>query len=275
MGDKVGGTLVIIGGAEDKEGPCEILRSFLRLAGGEEAHVAVITTATEKADEVGAQYCRVFYRLGAARVRHLDVPDRKAARADEVLRALHAATGIFLTGGDQLRLTSILGGTPVAGALHAAAERGAVIAGTSAGAAAMSTTMIVEGLDESAPRRSTISMAPGLGFLAEVVVDQHFAQRGRIGRLLAAIAENPYILGLGLDEDTAVTIDPAGRLTVVGSGACTVVDGLSIRTSNVSDRAASEPLALTYVTLHVLPAGYTFDLKRREPGVRHQEDEVT
>lgn len=276
MSAKVKGNLVIIGGAEDKAGQCTILRRFLSLAGGEKAEVAVLTTATEKAEEVGAEYSRLFYRLGAAQVRHLDVPDRETARSAGLEEVLRRSTGIFLTGGDQLRLTSILGGTPLAGALHAAAVRGAVLAGTSAGASAMSATMIVEGEDESAPRRSIINMAPGLGFLKEIVVDQHFAQRGRIGRLLAAIAENPYILGLGLDEDTAVVSDPAGLLTVIGSGACTVVDGLSIQTSNVSESWAGEPLALTYVTLHVLPAGCTFDLNRRKPGViRSEEDEVS
>jgi cyanophycinase len=266
MGDKVKGTLVIIGGAEDKDGPCEILGRFLLLAGGKEARLAVITTATESPQEVGREYSRLFYRLGAADVFHLDVPDRAAACSEDALRLLDKATGVFLTGGDQLRLTSILGGTPLAGALHAALARGAVIAGTSAGASAMSATMIVEGSDESAPRRSIINMAPGLGFLQEVVVDQHFAQRGRIGRLLAAIAENPFILGFGLDEDTALICDPAGQVTVVGSGACTVVDGISIKKSNISDSARDEPLALTHVTLHVLPRGFTFDLKSREPG---------
>lgn len=274
MSEKVKGNLVIIGGAEDKEGPCIILRRFLSLAGGKEARVAVLTTATERAEEVGSEYTRLFYRLGAAEVRHLDVADREAARTEAMVAALDRATGVFLTGGDQLRLTSILGGTPLAGALHAAVCRGAVLAGTSAGASAMSATMIVEGRDESAPRRSIIAMAPGLGFLKEVVVDQHFAERGRLGRLLAAIAENPYILGLGLDEDTAVICEPGGSFTVIGSGACTVVDGVGIRTSNISESAPGEPLVLTYVTLHVLPAGYTFDLKRRRPGaVQLEEDE--
>lgn len=272
MSAKVKGNLVIIGGAEDKEGACLILRRFLALAGGGEAVVAVITTATEQAEEVGAEYSRLFYRLGAGEVRHLDVPDRETARSTALADALRRSTGVFLTGGDQLRLTSILGGTPLAGALHAAAGRGAVIAGTSAGASAMSATMIVEGQDGSAPRRSIINMAPGLGFLKEVVVDQHFAERGRIGRLLAAIAENPYILGLGLDEDTAVVCDADGLLTVVGSGACTVVDGLTIRESNVSESSAGDPLVLTHVTLHVLPAGYTFNLSRREPGAVRPEE---
>ncbi|MDI3538386.1 MAG: cyanophycinase [Bacillota bacterium] len=276
MSEKVKGNLVIVGGAEDKEGSCVILRRFLSLAGGEKARIAVLTTATEKAEEVGSEYTRLFYRLGAAEVRHLDVADREAARAEAMVDSLSRATGIFLTGGDQLRLTSILGGTPLAGALHAAVCRGAVLAGTSAGASAMSATMIVEGRDESAPRRSIIAMAPGLGFLKEVVVDQHFAERGRIGRLLAAIAENPYILGLGLDEDTAIVCEPGGSFTVIGSGACTVVDGVGIRMSNISESAPGEPLVLTYVTLHILPAGYTYDLKRRRPGVApFEEDEVT
>lgn len=270
MGEKIRGRLLIIGGAEDKEGSCLILRRFLELAGGERASVALITTATHRPQEVATEYHRLFLRLGANGVIHLNVCDRAEAAGRQATDSLKEVSGIFITGGDQLRLTSILGGTPLGRELHAAVERGAVLAGTSAGAAAMTEIMIVSGHEESAPKRSGVRLAPGLGFLKEVVVDQHFAERGRIGRLLAVVAQNPFILGLGLDEDTAVECDPAGFIAVIGSGACTVVDGLSIHHSNVSDSGVGEPLALTRVTLHVLPAGYSFDLQTREPGYGSQ-----
>lgn len=265
MGEKIRGKLLVIGGAEDKEGPCLILRRFLQLAGGDKATVAIVTTATKQPHEVAEKYSHLFLRLGIFKVVHLNISDRSAAHSPQMIDNLAHVSGIFLTGGDQLRLTSILGGTPVGGAIHTALRQGTVLAGTSAGAAAMTDIMIVSGREESAPKRSSVRLAPGLGFLEEVVVDQHFAERGRIGRLLAVVAQNPYILGLGLDEDTAVECDPAGFFTVIGSGACTVVDGLTINYSNVSASSMGEPLALTQVTLHVLPAGYSFDLESRKP----------
>lgn len=266
MGEKVRERVLVIGGAEDKEGSCLILRRFLELAGGDRASVAILTTATERPHEVATEYRRLFLRFGADQVIHLNVSDRAEAGSPQVADSLKGVSGIFLTGGDQLRLTSILGGTLLEFSLNAAVERGAVLAGTSAGAAAMTDIMIVSGYEESAPKRSSVRLAPGLGFLKEVVVDQHFAQRGRIGRLLTVVAQYPYILGLGLDEDTAIECDPGGVFTVIGSGACTVVDGFTIDHSNVSDSDIGEPLALTKVTLHVLPAGYSFDLQSREPG---------
>jgi cyanophycinase len=267
MGEKIRGKLLVIGGAEDKEGPCLILRRFLELAGGDKAKVAVVTTATERPYQVASEYSRLFLRLGATNVIPINICDRKAAGSPNMMADLDRVTGIFLTGGDQLRLTSILGGTVVGEALQVVVKRGTVLAGTSAGAAAMTDIMIVSGQEESAPKRSSVRLAPGLGFLEEMVVDQHFAERGRIGRLLAVIAQNPYILGLGLDEDTAIECDPAGFFTVIGSGVCTVVDGFTIGYSNVSDSHVEEPLALTQVTLHVLPAGYSFDLGSRQPGM--------
>ena len=266
MGEQVRGRLLIIGGAEDKTGSCLILRRFLELAGGEQTAVAILTTATEKPREVATEYRRLFLQLGAGEVIHLHVNQRAEAGSRQTMAILAGVNGVFFTGGDQLRLTSILGGTALEGELNAAVKRGAVLAGTSAGAAAMTDIMIVSGQEESAPKRSSVRLAPGLGFLKEVVVDQHFAERGRIGRLLAVVAQNPYILGLGLDEDTALECAPDGFFTVIGSGACTVVNGLTIDHSNVSDSGLVEPLALTGVTLHVLPAGYSFDLKTREPG---------
>lgn len=265
MGEKVRGNLVIIGGKEDKKGDCLILRKVVALAGGPAAHVVVMTTAAQDAEVTGNLYKEIFRRLGVSRVGVVNVAARETADEERLADQLREATGIFFTGGDQLRITSTLGGTLLDRVLHERYEAGVVIAGTSAGASAMSGTMIVGGAGDEAPKRNTIQMVPGMGLLEEVVIDQHFAQRGRIGRLLSAVAQNPYILGVGIDEDTAVVVDPQGVFEVIGSQTVTVVDGKPLRHSNASESEPDQPLALTYVTLHVLRSGYQFDLKERKP----------
>lgn len=253
----------LIGGNEDRAGRCEVLQGFLEACGGEEAKVMVIPVASRNTEETGEVYLRIFSRLGAKQVEVVAPATRKEANREALASLVEEATAVFFTGGDQLRLTSLLGGTNLDRALHRAFRRGTLMGGTSAGAAAMSSTMIVSGEEEVAPRVNVVHLAPGLGFIREVIVDQHFAQRGRLGRLLAALAHNPYVLGLGIDEDTAVWVD-GGRLRVIGSGTVTVVDGFSIEHTNIS-MAGNEPLALTGVSLHVLPAGYGFNLDTRRP----------
>ena len=258
------GILIIIGGAEDKDGECGILKEFVSLAGAGTARITVITTATERPKEAGVQYKAVFTRLGAAETNILDINSRDDADVLNYSRMVSESTGIFFTGGDQLRITSILGGTGIYNALHDAYKSGSVIAGTSAGASAMSRTMIVEGNDNDPARKCTLKMAPGLGLLEAVLIDQHFHQRGRIGRLLCGVAENPSILGIGIDEDTAVKVFPDGHFEVIGSNSVTVADGRHIKSSNVSELKPDENLAIAHVIIHVLPAGYGFDLKKRE-----------
>lgn len=265
MGDKVQGNLVIIGGAEDKKGRCEILKKVVRLAGGQEARLVVLTAATEQPEAVGREYDRIFRRLGVKEIGVLNIGSRREAGYEQHALAVNEATGIFFTGGDQLRITSLLGGTRVYQALHEAYQRGVVIAGTSAGASVMSATMIVEGDSEETPKKNTLKMAPGMGLIQGVVVDQHFAQRGRLGRLLTAVAQNPYILGIGIDEDTAVMVNDREEFEVIGSQTVTVVEGSQVTATNVSESNPSEPLALSNVILHVLPAGYRYDLKQRIP----------
>ncbi|MFZ5641460.1 MAG: cyanophycinase [Bacillota bacterium] len=265
MGHKVSGNLLIIGGAEDKKNECRILKNFVALAGGPKSIVAVITTATQEPEAVGSQYRQILSRLGAGEVRVLDIVTRDQANNPESTQVIEEATGIFFTGGDQLRITSTIGGTKVNEALSRAYRSGVVIAGTSAGASVMSGTMIVGGSSDDAPKMNTLNMAPGMGLLEEVVIDQHFAQRGRLGRLLAAVAHNPYILGIGIDEDTAVIVDPEARLEVVGSQTVTIIDGRNISHTNVSELQTGQPLAVLGIKLHVIPAGYGFDLKTRLP----------
>lgn len=259
------GKLVIIGGAEDKDGPCEILQTFITLAGGTDARLVVLTVAAGDPEDVGSMYRELFYQLGAGRVTVLHLPDRQTANQKSAATQLGEATGIFFTGGDQLRITSILGGTKIDQVLHRRYDEGAVIAGTSAGAAAMSAIMIVEGASDDAPKKCTTKLSPGMGFWEKVVIDQHFAQRGRTGRLLAAIAQNPHILGVGIDEDTAVVQNGKDRFEVIGTQTVTVLDGRGIQHTNTSISEPDEPLALTYVNMHILPAGYGFDLDKRQP----------
>jgi cyanophycinase len=224
-----------------------------------------MTAATEMPEVVGEDYRRIFKRLGAENTTVLNISTREEANDSRAIKCIDEATGIFFTGGDQLRITSLLGGTGVYEKLHEAYKRGVVIAGTSAGASVMSSTMIVEGDSERAPHKNTLKMAPGMGLINGVVVDQHFAQRGRLGRLLTAVAQNPYVLGIGIDEDTAMVVSPNGQFKVFGSQTVTVVDGEDITTTNVSESKPDEFLTMTNVRLHVLAAGYGYDLGKRTP----------
>ncbi|MDA8440808.1 MAG: cyanophycinase [Peptococcaceae bacterium] len=257
------GNLMVIGGAEDKAGECKILKQFIECA--EHGNIVVMTSATEKPEQVGKDYAEIFMRLGAAKVEVLDIPNRQIANQARICEALNQAQGIFFTGGDQLKITGILGGTMADTVLHSRYAAGTIIAGTSAGASVMSSTMIVGGASDETPAKDALSMAPGMGLIGDVVIDQHFAQRGRIGRLLSAVAQNPHYLGIGIDEDTAVLIDEMGCFRVIGSQTVTVVDGQPIAFTNVSETGTRHPLALFNVVLHVLPAEFSFDLRQRRP----------
>ncbi|MCG0275053.1 MAG: cyanophycinase [Thermosediminibacteraceae bacterium] len=265
MGEKVKGYLMIIGGAEDRKGEKKILKKFAEISGGKDARITVITAAAQDPREVGAMYVEIFSELGIGDVEALNIESRDEANKNAIADRIVSSTGIFFTGGDQLRITSLLGGTRVYMALNRAYHQGVIIAGTSAGAAAMSDTMIIGGKGDEAPKGNTVSMAPGLGFLEEVVIDQHFAQRGRMARLLLAVAQNPYILGVGIDEDTAILVNPEGMFYVIGSNTVTVVDGSSVDFTNVSELGAGEPLSMFNAKLHILSPGFGFDMKRRKP----------
>ncbi|MEI2580489.1 cyanophycinase [Scytonema sp. PRP1] len=256
--------LVIIGGAEDKEGDCQILREFVRRAGGTKARIAIMTAATELPREVGENYIRVFERLGAEDVRILDTESREDASSSTALEAINKATGVFFTGGDQARITSVLKDTEIDKAIHKRCSEGIVVGGTSAGAAVMPDVMIVEGDSETNPRMEIVDMGPGLGFLPGVVIDQHFSQRGRLGRLIAALAQQPAVLGFGIDENTAIVVTDS-QFEVIGEGSVTVVDDSEVIHSNVDEILKDEALAVCGARLHILPHGYKFDLKTRKP----------
>jgi len=258
------GSLVIIGGAEDKRADKAILKEVIKLAGGESSHIALITTATNSPEEAGLEYKKLFGELGAGSVISINITDRECANNIEGLKVLNDATCIFFVGGDQLRISSILGGTEVHRIIRELYEEGRVIAGTSAGASMMSEIMVVEGRDEEAPRKCTLKMAPGMDLLAGVIIDQHFNQRGRIGRLLAAVAQNPSIIGIGIDEDTAMIVNKNLEFRVKGSGVVTVVDGRDISFTNISEQYPDDPLAITNVKIHILPKDYGFNLIKKQ-----------
>jgi cyanophycinase len=255
--------LIIIGGAEDKKEDCEILREFVRRAGGTKAKIVIMTAATELPREVGENYIRVFERLGAEDARIVDTETRDDASSSTALEAVSKATGIFFTGGDQARITSVLKDTELDTAIHKRFAEGAVIAGTSAGAAVMPDKMIVEGDSQTNPRMEIIDMGPGLGFLPGVVIDQHFLQRGRLGRLISALIQEPADLGFGIDENTAMVVSDR-QVEIIGEGSVTIVDVESTY-DNMGEILKDEALAICGAKLHILPRGYKFDLKTRQP----------
>ena len=257
--------LVVIGGAEDKTTDKTILHNLVKLVQKKESKFIIVTTATEHPDEAGEQYVKVFHSLDVENVSVLKIESRDDAWRPEASEQLLQADCIFFTGGDQLRISSILGGTPIHDALQKCIGSGKVIAGTSAGASMMSEIMVVEGEDKEAPSRCTIKMAPGMGLLQGAIIDQHFNQRGRIGRLLSAIAQNPQSLGIGIDENTAIIVDHKNEFKVIGEGVITVIDGRHINYCNTSEQHPDEPLAITNVTMHVLPSGYGYNLSKKIP----------
>lgn len=257
------GYLIIIGGAEDKTREGAVLRQAPEMLSGSDL-LTVLTTATERPEEAGRKYREAFTGLEMKNVKVLDISSREQAEDPENCAAVAKSKCVFFTGGDQLRITSILGGTRVNTELKNLYRSGGIIMGTSAGASAMTSTMVVQGNDNEPARKCTLKMAPGLGLLDGVLIDQHFDQRGRFGRLLCGIAENPEVLGVGIDEDTAVKLYPDQHFEVLGSNAVTILDGKSIRSSNVSELNQNELLMIEGVTVHTLPKGYGFELKNRK-----------
>ncbi|HWH37089.1 MAG TPA: cyanophycinase [Candidatus Limnocylindrales bacterium] len=257
------GTVIIIGGAEDKVRERVILTRFIELAGGSDARIAVICSASSLGPLAGEMYRRIFTELGARSVESISAVTRAQANDKAAARLVHGSSGVFMTGGNQLRLSTTIGGTAVAEAILARHEEGAVVAGTSAGASAMSTHMVAFGASGATPKQRMFQMAAGLGLLPGVIVDQHFEQRNRLGRLLAIISQNPSLLGIGIDEDTAGIVGPDLVMEVVGRRSVTILDGAQADT-DAWNAKAHKPLMVSNVILHSLPAGYRFDLRRRE-----------
>jgi cyanophycinase len=256
------GPVMLIGGAEDKLKAKRILARFVKFAGGRDAHVVVVSTASQLGEITTKTYEKLFTELGVPRVSGLSPQDRGEAEDPKVAAILNDATGVFLTGGNQLRLSSVVAGTRLDSGMHLAQDRGAVVAGTSAGASALAEHMVTFGDSGATPRHGIVQLAAGLGFVPNVIVDQHFEERTRLGRLLSAIAQSPSLVGLGLDEDTAAIVYPDRTMEVLGRGAVTVVDGSHMDTDAYRLRGR-KPMMVSGVVLHSIPTGFWFDLRSR------------
>ncbi len=256
------GWIVPIGGAEEKENDARILERFVTLCGGRDADIVVIPTASQLVD-TGTRYEHIFSELGAGRVTAMDFDTRRDAEENNRLERIGEASGIFFTGGNQLRIATMLGGTPVAKLIRSLNAQGVHVGGTSAGASILSEHMIAFGREGASPTAGSVRLAPGLGLTNRFVIDQHFRQRDRLGRLLAALAYNPFAIGIGLDEDTAAFIRPDNTLEVEGSGAVTVVDASELEFSSMDQVGEDEPVCLLGLRIHVLVAGATFNLHTR------------
>ena len=256
------GPLLIIGGHEDKDGDREILRALADLVKGD--RLVIATIASKEPEGYFDSYKEAFGALGLPDLIELYVEERSDSGAREALATLEGAAGVFFTGGDQLRISSLIGDTAVEKRILEIHAEGGVIAGTSAGASVMSETMLVKGPNAESYRLGDLHMAPGLGLMRDVIIDQHFAERGRYGRLMGAVAHNPRLLGVGIDEDTALLV--RGRTgEVLGSGAVYVVDGECVTHSNVAEARSECALSIHDVRMHVLSSGDAFDFASRQP----------
>lgn len=285
------GLLIAIGGAEDKTRERVILRYFLEAAGGPDANIVVLATASE-VPETGERYAELFFALRAETVEVLKIETREDAvdAGQDHLDLVEYATGVFITGGSQLKLSSALGGTPLADAIRRRNQEGMVVAGTSAGASLLSEHMIALGDSGSSPRRRLVHLAKGLGLAPNLIIDQHFRRRDRLGRLLTALSYNPEPLALGIDEDTAAVIEAGGILDVMGAGGVTIIDGSGMRYTDSYAVQRGQPLAMMGLKLDFLTTGCRYDLRRRvgippqstmridplmEPVVLEEESSVT
>ncbi len=257
------GYIIPIGGAEEKLHSPDILDRFVEICGGKESRISIIPTASELED-TGRNYEKLFRRLGVKHARVLGFETRQDCQSSSELEYIDKSDGVFMTGGNQLRLSTLIGGTQVAQRIRRRNAKGMHVAGTSAGAAFMPEHMIAGGIEGSTPRPDMVTMAPGLGLTNKFIVDQHFRERDRLGRLLTALAYNPFAVGLGLDENTAAFIRPDDKLDVVGSGGITLIDPTELSYSSMDQARRGEPVSLIGVKLHILIAGGRFDAVTRQ-----------
>lgn len=254
------GSIFAIGGSEARTGDTPILARFAERCGGANARIVLVTAASSDADERVDQYGGAFGALGVTQLEFFHHRERAETDDPRLHAALDEADGVFLTGGNQLKLMTIIGGTALEAKLRARQLAGLHLAGTSAGASALGTVMLARGKARVTPRLGAIRLSPGLGVLPNAIVDQHFRERDRFGRLIAAVLSNPGMLGLGLDEDTAFELDGSGRLEVVGSGTLTIVDASELQATNIDVVAEHVPAAFAGMRMHALSAGWAYDL---------------
>jgi cyanophycinase len=256
------GPLIIIGGGEDKEGERTILREVAKHIGG--GKLVLATVASHEPEGYFEAYQKAFADLGVTDLVEIYVKDRAETLDPEKLRLFDGAAGVFFSGGDQLRISSQIGDTPIEQRVREIHDRGGLLAGTSAGASVMSETMLVKGTSGESYKIGDLHMAPGLGLVRDVIIDQHFAERGRFGRLFGAVAHNPRELGIGIDEDTALVLEDE-RFVVIGSGCVYVVDGAGVTQSNIAEAEPERALSMYDIRMHVLSSGDAFDLGKRRP----------
>ena len=262
-------TLIIIGGKEDRSADKVILGEVARRIGSGKLVVSTVAIPSDP-DGLFEEYEKAFRALGVKHLYKLEINNREESTSESKLRILDDATGVFFTGGDQMKITSQIGDTLIFRRLKEIYEEGGLIAGTSAGAAVMSETMLVTGGDEdSHVIGGSLRMAPGLGLISDVIIDQHFMERGRLGRLLGAVAQNPKNLGIGIDEQTAIVVERGNGFYVLGSGAVYVIDGSEVTYSNIAEEDLNKTLSIYNVRMHMLSQGDRFDLMARRP--RHMK----
>jgi cyanophycinase len=258
-------TLIIIGGKEDRSADKVILGEVARRIGSGKLVVTTVAIPSNP-DSLFEEYEKAFRALGVKHLYKLEINNREEATSESKLRILDDATGVFFTGGDQMKITSQIGDTLIFRRLKEIYEEGGLIAGTSAGAAVMSETMLVTGGDENSHViGGSLRMAPGLGLIGDVIIDQHFMERGRLGRLLGAVAQNPKNLGIGIDEQTAIVVERGNGFYVLGSGAVYVIDGSEVTYSNIAEEDLKKTLSIYDVRMHMLSQGDRFDLIARRP----------
>jgi cyanophycinase len=266
------GTLVIIGGHENKDDDPLILKEVVRRV--DDGKLVVATVASAAPEEMWEDYERVFRRLGVKHLYKLDVESREDAFSDRKVQILADADAVFFTGGDQLKITTLLGASPVCERLREIYREGGMICGTSAGASVMTDTMLVGGGDDGSPRIGrTVRMAPGLALVSDVLIDQHFAERGRVGRLLGAVAQNPRLLGLGIDENTAIVMTGGRRFQVLGEGAVYAFNAWDMTYANLAEESYDRALSMFGTRVDVLSQGDSYDLATRTP-TNHPAHEI-
>lgn len=264
--NKADRTLIIIGGKEDRTADKVILGEVARRVGSGKLVVSTAAMPNET-NQLFEEYEKAFRALGVKHLFKLDIRNREDAKRESKVRILDDAQAVFFTGGDQVKITSQIGDTLIFNRIREIYENGGLIAGTSAGAAVMSETMMVNGGDEeSHVIGGSVRMAPGFGLISDVLIDQHFMERGRVGRLIGAVAQNPRNLGIGIDEQTAIIVEQDTSFYVLGSGAVYVVDGSEVSYSNIAEEAMNKTLSIYDMRVHTLSQGDWFDLKTRRPG---------
>lgn len=256
--------ILVIGGAEDKVHGREILHTFFGRSGSVDARIAIIPSASREPAIIGERYVRIFEDMGAKEIQVLDIRDRSQAEDPHVQQYIEECTGVFLTGGDQLRLCGLLADTPLMEKVRQRVQQGEItLAGTSAGAAVMGHHMIAGGGSGESPNRSLVDMATGLGIIPEIIVDQHFHNRNRMARLMSAVASRPERLGIGIDEDTCALFEKDGVLQVMGKGTVTIIDPAELSHTNHPDVGATDPLSLHNLRVHILSYGDRYHLYKR------------